>query len=63
MLTPAPYLLGAELGALDIYAATISRWRPRRPWLADRCPGIAAAVELTDRHPIVDAVMARNFDA
>ncbi len=58
---PSPYLLGASIGALDVYAAMISRWRPGRAWLAEHCPKAIAAVEAAERHPVVAPVWARNF--
>ena len=61
-LSPAPYLLGRDLSALDIYAAMLSRWRPGRAWLDQNCPRVAAAIVLTEQHPVVARVWARNFE-
>lgn len=58
---PAPYLLGATIGVLDIYVAMISRWRPGRAWIAEHCPKALAAIEATERQPVVASVWARNF--
>jgi len=60
-LKPAPYLLGSELGALDIYAAMLSRWRPGRAWVDENCPRVAAALALAEQDGIVARVWARNF--
>lgn len=60
-LSPGPYLLGEEISALDVYAATLSRWRPGRAWIDAHCPQVAAAIALTERDPIVARVWARNF--
>lgn len=58
---PAPYLLGAQMTALDVYAAMVSRWRPGRAWIEAHCPKIAAAAKKTETHPVVARVWARNF--
>lgn len=60
-LKPAPFLLGGEMTALDIYAAMLSRWRPGRAWIDEHCPRIAAALALAEQDPIVARVWARNF--
>lgn len=60
-IAPAPYLLGERIGALDVYVAMISRWRPGRAWLATNCPKAMASVALTEGHPIVASAWARNF--
>lgn len=58
-IKPSPYLLGRNIGALDVYSAMISR--PGRAWLAEHCPKAIAAIQLTERHPVVAPVWARNF--
>jgi GST-like protein len=60
-LEPAPYLLGGQMTALDVYAAMISRWRPGRAWLQEHCPKLMAAADRTEADPVVKAVWARNF--
>jgi GST-like protein len=60
-IAPAPHLLGAGMTVLDVYVAMIARWRPGRAWLAEHCPKAIAAVETTERHPVVASVWARNF--
>jgi GST-like protein len=60
-LDPGPYLLGEEICALDVYAAMLSRWRPGRTWIDANCPRVAGAIALTEQHPIVARVWARNF--
>ena len=62
-LQPAPYLLGESLSALDVYAAAVTRWRPGRKALAEKCPKLIAAVELAEKHPAVARVWSRNFTA
>lgn len=60
-LDPAPYLLGEEICALDVYAAMLARWRPGRKWIDAHCPRVAASIALTEQHPVVARVWARNF--
>ena len=61
-IAPSPYLLGDRLSALDVYVAMIARWRPGRAWIAANCPKAMTAVLLTEAHPVVASVWARNFD-
>ena len=60
-LRPAPYLLGSEMTALDVYAAMLSRWEPGRAWVDEHCRKVAAALALTEQDPIVARVWERNF--
>ena len=60
-IEPSPYLLGASIGALDVYVAMIARWRPGRAWLAEHCPKAIGAVEAVERDPVIASVWARNF--
>jgi GST-like protein len=60
-LQPAPYLLGREMSALDIYLAMIARWWVGRTWVAEHCPKIIGAVKLTEQHPVVANVWEKNF--
>jgi GST-like protein len=56
------FLLGDTLSALDVYAATLSRFRPGRAWIEKECPRVAAAVARAEKDPVVARVWARNFD-
>ena len=60
-LKPAPYLLGREMTALDVYAAMLSRWEPGRAWVDEHCRQVASALALTEQDPIVARVWERNF--
>lgn len=60
-LSPAPYLLGAEMTALDIYLAMIAHWWGGKKWVPENCPKIAAALALTEQHPVVRTVWEKNF--
>jgi GST-like protein len=59
---PGPFLLGETLGALDVYAAMIARWRPGRAWLEASCPCVAQATARAAANPVVARVGARHFD-
>jgi GST-like protein len=58
---PAPFLLGGDMNALDVYAAMLARWSPGRAWIDEHCPRVAAALVATERDAVVAAVWARNF--
>jgi GST-like protein len=60
-LAPSPYVLGSAMTALDVYIAMVSRWRPGRAWFNESCPKLAAAVALTEQHPVVAKVWEKNF--
>ena len=60
-VAPSPYLLGGAMTALDVYVAMVSRWRPGRAWFETNCPRMAGAVKLTEQHPVIEKVWARNF--
>lgn len=56
-----PWVLGDEPSALDLYVTAFSRWRPRRPWLAEHCPRLHAIALQAEDLPQLAPVMARNF--
>jgi GST-like protein len=56
-----PWVLGADPGALDFYVAIMSRWRPRRQWLALHCPKLHDIALRADALPVLAPVVARNF--
>ncbi|ACI99913.1 glutathione S-transferase family protein [Rhodospirillum centenum] len=56
-----PWLLGAEPTLLDIYAATLSRWRPGRDRIRVVAPRVIAACERAEALPALAPVWARNF--
>ena len=57
------WVLGPEVSALDIYVAVMTHWRPRRAWFARECPRLSAIATRVDEHPILGAVLRRNFPA
>jgi GST-like protein len=58
---PAPHILGAAISVLDVYAAVVSRWTPRRRVFRADCPRLAAAVERVDAEPRLQALWAERF--
>ena len=58
-----PWVLGDTPSALDLYVAAMSRWRPRRLWLAEHCPKLHALALRADALPALAPVMERNFGA
>jgi GST-like protein len=50
-IRPGRFLLGDELGVLDLYVATVSRWSPRRTRFYREAPGMAAVVRRVDADP------------
>ena len=57
------WVLGAEFSVLDIYVAVMTHWRPRRAWFARECPRLSAIATRVQEHPILGAVLRRNFPA
>jgi GST-like protein len=58
---PAPYLGGAEPGALDCMAAVVSRWSGARAYLAQSRPRLLQTVERLQAHPRCAPVFARHW--
>ena len=57
----APWLSGERLGALDILAATVSRWSGARAALAASRPQFAALLARIDAEPRIAPVWARHW--
>lgn len=58
-----PYSSGETLGALDLFAAVVSKWSGARPHLAQARPAFAAALRAIETHPRVAAVFERHWPA
>jgi len=56
-----PWLSGECLGALDILAATVSKWSGARKALAHSRPAFAALLARIDAEPRIAAVWARHW--
>ncbi len=59
----APFFLGERLSALDVFIATLTHWRPRRPWFNANAPRLAAIAERTLSDERFGSVWAENFAA
>lgn len=55
-----PWMLGKRMSALDLYAAVMTHWRPRRDWFAQHAPRVLAAANAAAALPALAPVMARN---
>ena len=58
---PGRYLLGEELGVLDLYVAVVSRWTPRRERFYQEAPKMAEVVRRVDAEPRLQALWAERF--
>jgi GST-like protein len=56
-----PWFLGQRFSALDIYAAVMTHWRPRRVWFAQHAPRLLAAGDAAGALPALAPVMAAHF--
>jgi GST-like protein len=56
-----PWLSGERLGALDILAATVSKWAGARQALAESRPEFARLLARVDADPRIAAVWARHW--
>ena len=59
----APWLSGERLGALDILAATVSKWSGARTHLAALRPAFSALLARIGADPRIAAVSARHWPA
>jgi GST-like protein len=59
----SPWLSGERLGALDILAATVSKWAGARQALASSRPEFAALLARIDAEPRIAPVWARHWPA
>ena len=57
-----PFFLGSRMTALDLYVASMTRWRPGILWFAKNAPKLTAIAQKTSATPGVADVIKRNFD-
>ncbi|MBL8342831.1 MAG: glutathione S-transferase family protein [Rubrivivax sp.] len=57
----APWFLGGRFSALDLYVATMTHWRPGRPWFDSNAPALAAIAEGVKGDARFRTVWQRNF--
>ena len=60
-VSPGRFILGEELGVLDIYVAVVSRWSPRRARFYQEAPKMAEVVRRVDAEPRLAAFWAERF--
>jgi GST-like protein len=58
---PGRYILGDQLGVVDLYVAVISRWEPRRKRFYAEAPKMAEVVRRVDAEPRLAAFWAERF--
>jgi GST-like protein len=56
-----PWLSGENLGALDLFAAVVSKWAGARPHLARARPAFHDTLQRVEAHPGVADVFARHW--
>jgi GST-like protein len=56
-----PWFLGDRFSALDIFVATMTRWRPGRTWFAADAPQLHAIAVAAEAVPRIAEVWRRNF--
>jgi GST-like protein len=59
----APWFLGERFSALDLYLASMTRWRPGVLWFTKHTPKLIGIARKAAALQSVAAVLARNFDA
>ena len=57
----APWFLGKERTALDLYIASMTRWRPGRAWFAENTPKVLEIARNATALKKVAPIMERNF--
>jgi GST-like protein len=63
-LFPArPYLVGEQIGALDLLAAVVSKWNGARPHLKKARPGFYETLLRIEAHQKVAQVFAQHWPA
>jgi GST-like protein len=60
-VSPGRYLLGEELGVLDLYVTVMSRWTPRRERFSREAPKMFEVVRRVDAEPRLQAFWAERF--
>jgi GST-like protein len=60
-IEPQGYLLGDEIGVLDLYVTVLSRWGPRRKRFYEVAPKMAEVVRRVDAEPALAEFWAARF--
>ncbi len=57
----APYFLGENFSAIDLYVAVMCHWRPGKKAFARHCPKLTQIAETIAGDPIFRGALKRNF--
>lgn len=57
----APYFLGNDFSAIDIYIKVMSHWRPGPKWFEQNCPQLTSIAARVSDDPRLQAVWESNF--
>ena len=57
----APYFLGTERSAIDIYIWAMTHWRPGAAWFAENCPKLTAIAAALDGMDQLAQIRAQNW--
>jgi GST-like protein len=60
-VAPGRYLLGEEIGVLDLYVTVVSRWGPRRERFYAVAPKMSEVVRRVDAEPALAEFWAARF--
>jgi GST-like protein len=63
MMRPAPFLSGAQPGAVDFLAAVVSKWSGTRAHLQKKRPGFFSLLQRIESHERVAPVFREHWDA
>ena len=59
--SPAPFLAGQRPGALDLYVAVMTHWRPGPAWFAQNAPKLSHVRQVVAEHPVLAPIMGYHF--
>jgi len=57
----APFFLGEERSAIDIYIWAMRNWRPGKAWFIENCPKLTVIAATMDGDPRLAEIRAWNF--
>lgn len=60
-ISPAPFWLGAQVSALDLYVAVMVNWRPGLSWFEANAPKLVSIANEVRREPALSPIMRRHF--
>lgn len=60
-VTPTPFVHGERPGAVDLYVAVMTHWRPGSAWFQANTPKLAGVAKAVAEFPSVAPIMARHF--